>query len=213
MSGIETNGSYGNAQPQMANPFNDTVSAFTNPNVSGYNPSATIQDSILPNINAFTNNVDKLDGILNHINASSEYTTAAGSPVNAQSTTITQKLSAFNPFVANQEKNTATSEFPKGVPSMGKKKSLDGNKINYDALRETFDSDTLNLAFSPIVVNTQNQNNKVPEKPAISMDLFKDAAAAAFNELGSSRLRKHEFYNKISDVDFMRKGVANGKVN
>lgn len=38
------------------------------------------------------------------------------------------------------------------------------------------------------------------QKPTISMDLFRDAAAAAFSEFGTSNGKKHEFFNKMPEM-------------
>lgn len=66
--------------------------------------------------------------------------------------------------------------------------------INYDAFRDTFTTND----FSTI--GQVDTTPPMAQKPAISMDLFRDAAAAAFSEFGSSNGKKHEFFNKMPEV-------------
>lgn len=165
---------------------------------SGINTSG--QENILPEIRAFANNSDKLDGVLDHLNGS--YISNGSQP--------TPTASKNNPFMMiKNEKNAALTELKgmelsKSFPLTGKKKSLTGNGINYDALRETTDYDVFNTSC-PSGIACDTTVIEKPERAPVALDLFKDAAAAAFNELGglhNNKVRKHEFYNKISEQAF-----------
>lgn len=185
---------------QTANPFNDSTSSGFGTSFDG-SVTNQLHDTMLPDLKAFTTNVDKLDGILSHLNGINTIT-ASGSHMEMMSSNQTG-----NPFVGSPEKNELKGvDLSTSLPLTGKKKSMDKNKINYDALRETIDSDVLNVTCP--MPETITNPNKIADKPQMSMDFFKDAAAAAFSEFGNSRVNKHEFYNKISDVDFTRNGVT-----
>lgn len=67
--------------------------------------------------------------------------------------------------------------------------------INYDAFRDTFTTNEFSNIGQADVMPAMAQ------KPAISMDLFRDAAAAAFSEFGTTTGgKKHEFFNKMPEV-------------
>lgn len=158
------------------------------------------QENILPEIKAFSNNSDKLDGVIGHLNGAHI--------TNDIATPNTMPQSKTNPFAMIRDKNPGLNdlkgmELSKSFPLSSKIHSLTGNGINYDALRETTDFVVFNTT-SPTGSSSDVAVEK-SEKPAIAIDLFKDAAAAAFNELGGSnnnKVRKHEFYNKISEQAF-----------
>lgn len=105
-----------------------------------------------------------------------------------------QQSKANNPFLMSPEQSK---------PSMGNGKS--SYNINYDAFRDTFTSNEFNG------IGQTESTPPMPQKPTISMDLFRDAAAAAFNEFGggstSNGKKKHEFFNKMPEVM-----AQNGKV-
>lgn len=66
--------------------------------------------------------------------------------------------------------------------------------INYDAFRDTFTTNEFSAIGQADVMPTMAQ------KPTISMDLFRDAAAAAFSEFGTANGKKHEFFNKMPEM-------------
>lgn len=103
-----------------------------------------------------------------------------------------QQTQASNPFLMAP----AFGEIPKSTDPAKSMATMTGKSynINYDAFRDTFTTNDF---------STNGQANSTPpmaQKPAISMDLFRDAAAAAFSEFGSSNGKKHEFFNKMPEV-------------
>lgn len=134
--------------------------------------SSSVDSGLISDFKAFTVNVDKLQGALSH----------------SQEKEVKIETNAFgshsvsNPFLSN---GTGFGESP--IQSNAMKST-----INYDAFRDTF---TAHDVHEPILPEAQQ-----PSKPAISMDLFKDAAAAAFNEFGAGNYRKHEFFNKMPEI-------------
>lgn len=128
-------------------------------------------NGLLTDLKAFTVNVDKLNGAMTR--------TQDKDPFAVQPTTV------GNPFLMNS---------PFGGESTPPKQQSIKTTINYDAFRDTF---TAHDIHEPIISDTQAMT---PPKPSISVDLFKDAAAAAFNEFGAGTFRKHEFYNKMPEL-------------
>lgn len=198
--GNEFNSPFHGLNKQSGNPVNDSSSGFSSSSSMSSDNSfdnfgnGNVQENFLPEIKAFSNNSDKLEGVLGHLNATH------------LPNTFTQ--SKTNPFAMLRDKNSALNdlkgmELSKSFPLAGKIHSLTGNGINYDALRETTDYDVFNTtSTSGLSCDTLIEK---PEKSPVAIDLFKDAAAAAFNELGGSngnKVRKHEFYNKISEQAF-----------
>lgn len=183
-----------------ANPFNDSSSGFGD---SSSESNSTIDSSIhshgqqyfMPDLKAFSNNYDKLDGILNHFN---------GSNVDGDAKNV-----RANPFLISGTKSPALNElkgtgFSASLPEPGQYKRSDGNRINYDSLRETIDSEVLNTSCPPQLFGSSGGGvTTAVDRPGVAVDLFKDAAAAAFSEFGSTndKGRKHEFFNKISSVN------------
>lgn len=199
------------------NPFNDTSSAFgdvSSESNSGNEPAAGQQPQhILPEIQAFANNFDKLDGILSHFTAAGDASNVVAANQN--------NAKIHNPFVVQRAKSPALNDL-KGMDlcnagTMNASKTFDGNRVNYDALRESIECGTINSTCPPLATNMSLvTNQKTGEKPQISMDLFKDAAAAAFNEFGGSangKAKKHEFFNRISEVGFNGTTISNNDNN
>lgn len=163
----------------------------------------SIHENILPEIKAFANNSDTLDGVLDHLNG-------IQMPNGNQQLNTSAQLKT-NPFAINRDKMHAFNdlkgmELSKSFPLSSKIHSFTGNAINYDALRDTSDHDIFKASNTlGFAGETAAEKIEKPEKPAVAIDLFKDAAAAAFNELGGTKgnkVRKHEFYNKISEQAF-----------
>lgn len=135
-----------------------------------FGSAAPSDGALMSDLKAFTVNVDKLHGALSHSRDREVKIDAFGN-----------HSSVSNPFLSSN----AFGESPKQSSPMK-------STINYDAFRDTF---TANDVHEPILPEAQ-----LPTKPAISMDLFKDAATAAFNEFGASNHRKHEFFNKMPEL-------------
>lgn len=103
-----------------------------------------------------------------------------------------QQPQPSNPFLMSP----GFGEIPKSTESAKSMSTMTGKSynINYDAFRDTFTTSEFNAIGQADVMPPMAQ------KPAISMDLFRDAAAAAFSEFGPSNGKKHEFFNKMPDV-------------
>lgn len=163
----------------MVNQFNDSTLDYSSEN-------------ILSDLKAFTVNADKFDSVFNsHSN---------DQIVPKQQSALHQQPQPSNPFLMSP----GYGEIPKSTESTKSMSSMSGKSynINYDAFRDTFTTSEFNAIGQADVMPPMAQ------KPAISMDLFRDAAAAAFSEFGSSSGKKHEFFNKMPEVV----GQSGGKV-
>lgn len=132
----------------------------------------------LHDISTLTNNSEKLDGILK---------------TKLSNNTKIDETKA-NPFIGGVASSTHPPlselkgiDLPKANPFSS---IIDKNQFNYDALRNKFD--TVDIQTQSSVVVDGNV-----EKIQIDIDLFKDAAAVAFNEFNKN---KHEFSNKLVDT-------------
>lgn len=138
-------------------------------------------ENILSDMKAFTVNADNLDSVFS-IQSNSQHQQQPQSQ-------------ASNPFLMTP----AFGEIPKSTDptkSMASMSSMTGKSynINYDAFRDTFTTNDFGT------IGQVDTTPPMAQKPAISMDLFRDAAAAAFSEFGSSNGKKHEFFNKMPEV-------------
>lgn len=133
----------------------------------------------MSDLKAFTVNADKLDSVFSTVHNNED----AAPPKQPN-----------NPFLMSP----AFGEIPKtttdATNSMSTMSAGKSYNINYDAFRDTFTTNEFSAIGQVDVMPSMAQ------KPVISMDLFRDAAAAAFSEFGTSNGKKHEFYNKMPDV-------------
>lgn len=145
-----------------------------------------INENILSDLKAFTVNADKLDSVFSSQNIDRAV------PMQQPQ----QPPKRNNPFLMSPD----IGELPKTIDSakpMPSMTSMTGKSynINYDALRDTFTTNefSANGHVADVMPPTATQ------KPAISMDLFRDAAAAAFSEFGTTNSKKHEFFNQMPE--------------
>lgn len=156
----------------MINQFNDSTTDYSNEN-------------ILSDLKAFTVNADKLDSVFSIHNNEN-----AAAPMQQSQQPPKQPNNPFLMSPGYGEIPKTTTDTTKTMSSMSGK----SYNINYDAFRDTFTTNEFSAIGQVDVMPPMAQ------KPVISMDLFRDAAAAAFNEFGTSNGKKHEFYNKMPDV-------------
>lgn len=78
-----------------------------------------------------------------------------------------------------------------------------GMETNGHGKYDAFRSSTLEM-------NRVESGEEIGEMKTVDLDLFKDAAAAAFSEFGKS---KHDYTNnKLTETNAFKKDVVNGKV-
>lgn len=163
-----------------SNPFNDSVSAFS---------------EISPNRNIYSTTPKKDLDYLNNNNISaifSSYSTASN--LNEfKNGSSTSKLDSTNgtknPFSATEKNNT-----------WNELNMLDLNKLRFQMNNDN-ESQSSIFSSSP---NPEQSVGKSEIKKEIPIDLFKDVAKAAFSEFNGTRHKNNEFFNKITGFDCVR---------
>lgn len=179
--------------------------------------SIPTKDNIFPEMKPIASNADNLDGLItNFNNISNNYNNGINTQNDVMSQTLAnQKTIAGNPFAnpfgnpCGQDKSSAfngLNELDLTASMLNKSMENYLNGVNYDALRDTMTSETNKL------IEKDNQKTEKNAKKEVPIDLFKDAASAAFSEFESSRNKNNEFYNKISGIDYFRNGFDGGKI-
>lgn len=199
---------------QIANPFNDSPSLSfniqqNNAGINANNQLIPTNDNLFPQIKSITSNGDKLDGLITNF---ANYESDINSQIDANS--AKSKTTAGNPFEVGLDKSIAWSNESHELDLTASMlmKSMENSSIgvNYDALRHSIiESETNKLLHAD---TEQNGKKSQSAKKEIPVDLFKDAASAAFSEFESSRIKNHEFYNKISGMNFLGNGFDSGKI-
>lgn len=165
-----------------ASPSSSSSGSFQAVNQFNDSSSDHSSENILSDLSAFTSNADKLGSVFG--GPSTEH----AAPKQQQR----QQPQPSNPFLMTP----AFGEIPKSTDSTKSMTSMTGKSynINYDAFRDTFTTNEFSAIGQADVMPTMAQ------KPTISMDLFRDAAAAAFSEFGTANGKKHEFFNKMPEM-------------
>lgn len=175
-------------QPSTAsirsNPFNDSVSAFGESNISNVTASNLVtpkKDSEFRDV--LTQNNTNFSAMFSSFNAVSNKYETNGTDKPSKSHDLS---SDKNPFA--KEKNNAWNEL---------------NALDFSRLQtELSDMDNQSSIFSNF--NQDQLATKIEPKKEIPPDFFNDVAKAAFSEFNSSRHKNNEFFNKITGFDCVR---------
>lgn len=174
-----------------SNPFNDSVSAF-----SEASPSKSTSYTATPKkeFEFLSTNNENLNAIFSSYGSPAAAVTAtAASPLNkSDQTNGTGTFNAdfcikMNPFSAN-DKNTWNEL----------------NALDLSKLQMEFKGDENKSSIFASNVHQDQSNGKTDVKKEIPVDLFKDVAMELFSEFNTPRHKNHEFFNKIAGFDAVR---------
>lgn len=168
-----------------SNPFNDTVSAFGESNISKVAATNLVTPKKEPEFrDVLTQNNTNFSAMFTSFNAvSNKYETMSGTDKPTKGHDLS---SDKNPFA--KEKPNAWNEL---------------NALDFSRLQtELSGMDNQSSIFSNF--NQDQLATKIEPKKEIPADFFNDVATAAFSEFNNSRHKNNEFFNKITGFDCVR---------
>lgn len=174
-----------------SNPFNDSVSAFSEPSPQKSTATTTSFTVVTPkkDFEFMSTNNENLNALFNSYGNSAVNTLNKSDMSNGSGEMNQEFGQKKNPFSAN-EKST-----------WNELNALDLNKLQMGL---NGDGNVTSI-FATSSMNQEQTNGKMEAvKKEIPVDLFKDVANELFSEFKTPRQKNNEFFNKITGFDAVR---------